>query len=781
MTLVQVAIREHSDANYWDYFFKAVGRNSTPFRQQFLGQVFAKTLSCHNLIFKDEFKNKQYVQNILIHSFVTNNYLTDYFDFLLSFYNRNLFRNLPEDLTDDLEDLAYFIQSTLSDDDILQVKGSTHYPSSSYKLLRSTRYVIAYYLPSIKDIICSHLELLDKFYYDDFLPEGGDRFSIFFKSYAPSSSAKFEKKSGLRTRGDFLFNRSPHLIFDGRNVKLRIPKQKFRLKDVEHNIRANISLNGISSSYVLEAYETMGIVISEEQDISLPSNVIFSKFHVEIVFGDTRSFEISERSYRLFGKNLNEISTFQIGEIYLLNSKDQDFSCAEDAVVISREVFENWDMYYLTIKKDTVCYVGQTPLSIDGEFAEKEIYEETNFIAYDESSNQITTTRKHPQIFFRADKSMFDGSFLWCGDSKYHLKTSPAVTWFEFSATTTYYGVTVNLEELLPEEDGEYLIILDEPSKQKKLLCHYLLLSNLFFSPLIDKSVLNEQILVKVSRDYSLEGTNCALVLNDELVSMDYLELNSLNQNHSFSEVYYSLNLVNNGSCADFRLELNQKNYSISVDINIIKYRLSENSLWLFHKREYVWYTELTNELHIHIPNSCNPYIILNGERKSEGVLEKDYYKFALHEFNFEIKKREQLHYSILLYYFDLAENKWNRISLIKVISKLDITRFVFGKDDKGVYVNTTFSGDAEFCLTIKKAETNEIIETNVTLKNGINRLPFLNPDEIYLLEKTMFETDEFGFSGTSIFLGSESKKPTDYEKELQKVPSYKKMSKPKI
>lgn len=776
-----MAIREHSDANYWDYFFKAVGRNSTLIRQQYLGQIFAKTVTHYNLIFKDEFKNKQYVQNILIHSFVTNNYLTDYFDFLLSFYNRNLLRSLPEDFTEDFEDLSYFIQSTLSDDDILQVKGSTHYPSSSYQLLRSTRYVIAYYLPSIKDMLCSHLKLLDNFYYDDFLPEGEDRFSIFFKSYAPSLSAKIEKKSGPRTRGDFLFNRSPYLIFNGKNVYLRIPKQKFRLKDVEHNIMANISINDISFSYILEAYETMGIVISEEQDIEIPSEMIFSKIHIEIIFGATKSFEIIERFYRLFGENLNEISTFQIGEVYLLNSKEQQFSGDEGKVVISSEIFENWNMHYLNVRKDTVCYVGQTPLSIDGEFVEKVIFEETNFIAFDESSNQITTARKHPTVFFRADKSTFDGAFLWCNDFKCSLKTSPAVTWFEFSATTTYYGVTVNLEELLPAEDGEYFVILDEPGKHNKSLCHYLLISNLFFVPLIDKSVLNEQILVKVCGDYSLKGINCTLISNDELISMSDLELNSLNQIHSSNDIYYNFNLVNNGNCINFKLELNQKLYFISIDVDIIKYRLSENSSWIFHKSEYIWYTELTNELHIHIPDSQNPYLILDGGKKSIGIPEKDYFKFALHEFNFEIKKRELFHYSINLYYFDIVENKGKRVSLMKVIPKLDITRFVFGKDDNGVYVDTTFSGEAELCLTVKKAETNEIIESGITLQNGINRLTLLNPDETYQLEKIMIEPDEFGFSDTSVFLGSESKKPIDYEKELQKVPSHKKMSKPKI
>jgi len=775
-------MREYSGGNYWDFFFQKIKMNSTVQRQTYLGKIFFKTLEHYHLIIKDEFDRKQYVQNILVHSFVTNNYMKDYFDFLLSFYNRNLLRNLHEDFSEDFYDLSDFIKSTLSGDDILRVEGSKDYPSSSYHLLKSTRYMIAYYPSVIGDEIRLHLEMLDQFYFDDVLPDGHDRFSSFFKSsYASILSTKIERRNGKRINTREHLNRSPYLILRDQNIFLRVPEQKFRDKEVLDQIHLNISAPNFSNSYALEAYRHMGIVISDKHEAQIPFESVFSKINVEIASEVTRCFEIPGKSYRLFDDNFNEISAFRVGFVYLLSSKEHFFSCDEKSVIISESSSNYWDMYYLDIKADTVCYVDSTPLSIDGEFAEKVIFEEVDFIVSDASFKPITTTRKHPKLLFRVDKNTFNGTFLWFNDFKYSLGNSTDVICREFSSTATYYGVTVDLDQVLPMEDGEFHIILDEPNKPKKNLCRYLLLSKLFFLPLNDIFSLHERISLKAIGNYSLREMNCTLISSEELETSSYFKfgINSMVE----CESYFHLNLTNEGNCANFELEVNQVKYILSVNIDVIQYRLSNNSnQWFFHKMESLWYTELTNELQVRIPNARDPYIILEGGKKSLGVPEKNYFKFALHEFNYEIKQKTgRPHYSITLYYHDIIENKGKGVLLMKIFSKLDVTKLNLGSDVNGVYIDATFSGNAALSLTIKNAETKEIIENEIVLKSGMNRLPSLKETETYILEKKMIEEDEFGFLGNVTLLGVETKSPIDYEKRIHKVPSYKRMEKPKF
>ena len=55
-----------------------------------------------------------YVENIKAHAFVPNKYLHNYFDFLFSFYDRNLFRQLTEEIDEDIDDLIGFVSESLS-------------------------------------------------------------------------------------------------------------------------------------------------------------------------------------------------------------------------------------------------------------------------------------------------------------------------------------------------------------------------------------------------------------------------------------------------------------------------------------------------------------------------------------------------------------------------------------------------------------------------------------------------------------------------------------------
>ena len=125
--LVQVAIREYKEGRYWPCFSEVVGEALPSNKQNYLGQIFLKTVKHYGLFMLDKREDgtHPYVENIKAHAFVTNWYLDGYFEFSQAYYENNLFRQIDEDLENDFWDLSSFMKTTLGgNSDMISEKGS---------------------------------------------------------------------------------------------------------------------------------------------------------------------------------------------------------------------------------------------------------------------------------------------------------------------------------------------------------------------------------------------------------------------------------------------------------------------------------------------------------------------------------------------------------------------------------------------------------------------------------------------------------------------------------
>ncbi len=83
-----------------------------------------------------------YVENIKANAFVPNNYLFGYFDFLFSFYDRNLFRQILDDIEESIYEIIDFMVDSLSsssDSDNIRIENYGNKPAKTYRLLKATR------------------------------------------------------------------------------------------------------------------------------------------------------------------------------------------------------------------------------------------------------------------------------------------------------------------------------------------------------------------------------------------------------------------------------------------------------------------------------------------------------------------------------------------------------------------------------------------------------------------------------------------------------------------
>ena len=117
ITMVQVAIRNYTEGNYWNYFIDEIGFDIPTAKRSQLGKAFIATLREYALfeVAHDVGSNYAYVENIKAHSFVPNSYINGYLDFVFSFYDRNLSRYIDSNIEEELSDMIDFMGTTLSD------------------------------------------------------------------------------------------------------------------------------------------------------------------------------------------------------------------------------------------------------------------------------------------------------------------------------------------------------------------------------------------------------------------------------------------------------------------------------------------------------------------------------------------------------------------------------------------------------------------------------------------------------------------------------------------
>ena len=327
VAMVQIAIRVYSEGNYWDYFDEEVGVEISQSKKYYFAQIFAKTIQKYKL-FELEQENQSkysYVENIKAHTFVPNQYLHNYFDFLFSFYDRNLFRQLTDEIDEDIDDLIGFVSESLSrSGDVVSIEKSGNKPAKSYKLLKATRALIAQSTSTVvSDTFFDHLVLMDNYYYDGKLPPKADRFSEAFQEWVEKKNSEINASDSIsrKRKAKESFFHKPHFLIDRNNSQLylMIPSQKFRTEGFVNDAKVEISVGGELITKHLEVYKAYGVLVSEE--IKLPITDLFAEYKVIISANATQEYFIPRKEYRVFDEDFDENSKLKKGTNYLLVQK----------------------------------------------------------------------------------------------------------------------------------------------------------------------------------------------------------------------------------------------------------------------------------------------------------------------------------------------------------------------------------------------------------------------------------------------------------------------------
>ena len=736
VAMVQIAIRVYSEGNYWDYFDEEVGVEISQSKKYYFAQIFAKTIQKYKL-FELEQENQSkysYVENIKAHAFVPNQYLHNYFDFLFSFYDRNLFRQLTDEIDEDIDDLIGFVSESLSrSGDVVSIEKSGNKPAKSYKLLKATRALIAQSTSTVvSDTFFDHLVLMDNYYYDGKLPPKADRFSEAFQEWVEKKNSEINASDSIsrKRKAKESFFHKPHFLIDRNNSQLylMIPSQKFRTEGFVNDAKVEIRVGGELITKHLEVYKAYGVLVSEE--IKLPITDLFAEYKVVISANATQEYLIPSKEYRVFDEDFDESSKLKKGTNYLLVRK---------GLYVSGNITERfvdtacvlWDKYcYDDVSENSVIYINGKPLSLIGEFSDKPLFEcvSKEYLLY-KNGRQVQTAYKHPIVSFKINKGMLPRTRLFVNEDPYSIENDCNITVFDFPNEKDVVGVSIDLDTLLPCMDGVYQISLDEPGKNPHLLTRYILITELRCRTSKPRYTFCSTAEIKLSGDYLTNPLNCYM--------------------NEYGE--YVVNLLEGNEAGEFELEFQKETYKLLVPLRVFKFGFEKQ--WQLIRPEFLWYSDLKNELYVSIPGATEIKVYLNKNESDciwGDMYEDGKFKLDISEFVAEIKETTNSMVYINLMFCD---NRWRSISLYRVQVRPWIDRFALICENGAMALDAKYQSRNPLYVEFYDFDTKELV-VGTQLENGITYLPQISRDKLYTLKRYEVESDEFGFDDNYIPLG---------------------------
>ena len=288
--LVQVAINEYQDGRYWENLKNKFDIDISVQKQGILGRIFINTIKEFKLFELKQNENgfMQYVENIKAHAFVTNNYMEGFYDFLYDYYENNLFRDISNGVEETLQDLSDYIKTTTKRNNDTIYSNYNGKTKKSYKLLKSTREVIAQCSGDILyQLFYPSLKIIDNNFYDGILPtDTTNRFTKIFIEWNEKKNAKNENRNKIINKRK-IYSHKPYLMLNTNKYvrspfTLIIPKRRYRATECNGKVSTIVTINGIARpAKELEVSTNMGTYISEEYRYQV--NYPFDEIKIEIV------------------------------------------------------------------------------------------------------------------------------------------------------------------------------------------------------------------------------------------------------------------------------------------------------------------------------------------------------------------------------------------------------------------------------------------------------------------------------------------------------------------
>lgn len=722
VALVQMGVRTY-DGKFWEHISEILwhhNRKQIPANQhEWVGGLFTKTMLTFG---KPIYKKSEYVYNVLMHCFVTDSFANKFFDFLYSFYNIDLKR----DISTDFDEICDYIC-----DSIKNPFGKRKQLLSKYIFL-SIRADRKY----CKEIIKTILRLIDQAFWNEFY-EDFNRTGLIEKFFVWCNSTEFikelqkERRGGCRKEKQF---RTPYMksFLDTNTFQLILPAQL--LPSYIENARVYWKIEGRRSlNFCCETEEGYSGKRTKEIFINLPPLEIFDEYMIYFYINENpiRRYHLSETVAVFFNEDgVNIKGAFLSKGEYYAYVKPSSVIKTEGILNVRKRAGLNF--YELNLDYGNVVFINDKARCYVGKLLKEGVTKDylIHSMYIKNGEQKLEVYYRLPAILLEIEPYQINGTAVVINDCVTKLTDKEL---YEIEAEGNYEKkhFYLNLNRISEIHVGINKIFIDFPGTTRQLKFEFVYLPNFFYS------------FEDAPYFYVNRGT---LVVN-RAIRKDTISFNKIVDAQRYDFQFDSIV----SDKLKLKIEINQQQYEVYFDIPVLQYSW-DNVQWEIKRPRDIWHSELQDILYIKYPaeqimltvkpsdTECPSFAF---EKNVSGIFQCDL-----------VRIRSYLNEDKFVNNIFLTSNGQER-KLFSIIMKSLLRGVTFEIDNEKecVYANFDIIGKGNYFIDVFCNNNEKVLEKQ-SVNVGINPLNIALDSSKYLVKVYENEGDFFSFDEDYKFVG---------------------------
>lgn len=752
--LVRFAMKYYSQRTFWKYSQDEYCVKIDGNKQNIVHDVFRGIMRKYGKSYDDNLAQK--IDNVNLHSFVTDKCATQLFDYLFAFWRIDLSRNILNLYGEKGKDnFKILIDEIKSNNDV-----------SVQNVMKHTSMALALNEKSCKLRIRRILKLMDDCFWNQTqISSTGNRINELLRSWMNDSSGSFLKEYNANIRkkgkkGELLLSR-PTLRVDFKTGQfiIRMPRQILLNCTIEEYPLWTVTAdNGCCVTEVPKLLQGQRLY-TEEVDISLPREFLFGKIRM-VLASSTQKFcgySFKLESFRFFNESgcyIENTNALSAGHLFCYSvdchspqvlSKETEKPIAIDNMFVTHYQVEKGDIFCLP--NDHAVQVGDKIKEglCGGRYVD-------GVVAY---FNDICypVYAKLPKIIFKATKKDIEGAGVIVNGAKSIIKVVDK-QYHEFKLEDTLddiYAYAIDLSDYVTN-DGCYTVNISIPNNRSQNIYAFCYLRDFSYqfesAPYVFKESgsirFDKKLKVEIDKDNWDDLGNCMrLTFAFDPESSEYCK--KIHDN----ELYVNY-------------ECGQSIIQLRITLPIFQWKFAKHDNWSYRQPADLSRKKVPQYFYVRGPfnftdkDSCKVFvdsiddIVSNDEAEIYARPDKDVKCFC---FNIANLKSWFTHDVVRRKVVITLNNK--EYDLFDVLCRSIIkSHNLSGDFDNNVlYGYFDIVGDSTYCVDIKFRE--QFIAQELPIRNGQFKLETELRSDIYTVTAYEIEEDDSGFDSYTIPLGT--------------------------
>lgn len=765
--LVRFAMRYYSSGKFWPYFIEEYGVDVKVNNQREIHEWFQAIMRITGKTYDDTLPQK--IDNISLHSFVTDKCSKQFFDYLFDFWRIELNR--------DIENM-YGENNDVFKELINEIKSNNSVGINN--VMKHTSMALALNEKSCKLRIRRFLKLMDEcFWNGDVIPETGNRFNELLRKWMTIPNGKFQSEYSTKTKktgvkGQKLLSKPQLQVrFADSVFSLRLPQEILPHCTAEEHPLWKIEADGFEPIKICpELMQGSVFLFTEEMETPIPSEMLLKRITMTL-YSEIRKFTIftikadAARFFKDDGRCVEYSDSLPVGDLYCYSEVKEIPQILYKEEQIPQAVGNLYVGVYQAEKGDIFLFNNNHAVQVGEKIYEGLIGEsKVNGVEAVSGDNAYSVYSKLPKVLFKASKEKVGGVAIMISGNDRPFRLTD-YDYYEFKIDDNLdeiFAYIIDLNDFISGE-GCYQICINVPNSQKRYAYNFCYIKDFNYRFEDAPYVFKDTGSIWFDKKFNFEMKGNAWEQSD---GRNILNLNFNPDSEEFSEEFIKDWKVN------LAYILQSKAVQLKFDIPIFLWKYKESDEWsmnkpadiflknlpnkLFVKGPYKFSDKDRNKLFLDLKNSDNE----DTDMFAEPVKDRDYYVYSFGNFkswlNQDIVRRQ------IKLRLDGKDESFVDVYCRSVVISHNLTGdFEAGK----LYGDFDVFGDGEYTVSIKK--NTDVIAEDLLLIDGKFELETDVTFGVYSISVYELFEDDSGFDSYNIEIGSYNLEIKDLKNLTQK------------